>query len=66
MFWEEYRDASGLCRDGIRQVKTQLELDFSKEQERLVQFRRLELGEQCPSHCKQRSGSLTPEKPEHL
>lgn len=41
MFWEEYRDASGLCRDGIRQVKTQLELDFSKEeQERLVQFGR--------------------------
>jgi len=28
--WEEYRDAAGLCRDGVRKVKAQLELDLAR------------------------------------
>ena len=29
VMWEEYRDAAGLCRDGVRRAKAQLELDLA-------------------------------------
>jgi len=28
--WEEYRDAAGLGRDGVRKAKAQLELDLAR------------------------------------
>jgi len=34
--WEEYRDAAGLCRDGVRRAKAQLELDLAGVQERIT------------------------------
>jgi len=27
---EEYRDATGLCRDGVRKTKAQMELDLAR------------------------------------
>jgi len=29
--WEEYRDAAWFCRDGIRKVKVQLELNLARD-----------------------------------
>ena len=28
--WEDYRDAAGLCRAGVRKAKAQLELDLAR------------------------------------
>ncbi|KAK4827902.1 hypothetical protein QYF61_022325 [Mycteria americana] len=29
--WEEYRDAAGLCRDGVRKAKAQMELNLARD-----------------------------------